>query len=365
MAALHRWFSTEHPKEVQLLVADAPVKRPDDNIPSYRSGFAWRLFSRCLLLLAEGTGTCGEYACSMTAEAHALVSAVAAILGLRHDCPLVIWTHSLSCLTYLARGPCDRSSSEVQRICHPLQELSKVRPQVILQFIYSHCEFSIHVGVDKLASLAAVQAVLSDRPPSLPPLLRFFRPKFTVPDVCNVVLEQWDFPWQLYPDSLTNTSSVAIFPTLRAPYKDTPPPPGWRDTSRLFVSPITSKSFPSDDNSWRSACAPTMDPLIRFLPRRIATHLYRLRVGVDPGIGGWQAISTGPPSPCPWWASPLTRETFTLYFLSCSQKKEFQELEVFPAEGIPPATLWGTDKELLAVLRYRRRCCSSLSSVCL
>lgn len=282
-----------------------------------RSGFAWRHFSCSFWLLAEGTGACGTLSCSMAVVAHA-----PRLCGYCYFRPWLslpagdLDGFPLRPCCSLAHGPCARTCSEVQRVWYSLFLLLEVCPLVTLQFVYSHGGFSIHDGVDGLTSGAADHAELSGPPPSPPASVAYTRQLCTVPGIENAALEWLDAAWLHTSSSVTVASDEVVLPLFRAPYKDTPPLPGWRHTSRPHVSAIFSTAFPLDEKT--RGAFPLRQRSIRpfgFSPGKWRRIFFAYVRWYTLGLGCWQALSTRTPSPCPWCACPLTRETATPYFL--------------------------------------------------
>eukprot|EP00796_Vickermania_ingenoplastis_P009933 gene9933-6946_t len=83
---------------------------------------------------------------------------------------------------------------------------------------------------------------------------------------------------------------------------------------------------------WRVGVAPeTLSTAqVSTFPFYVAKYLYRLRVSVDPGIGGWEA-GTHTPTACPWCRIPLTRPTAVPHFLSCPATRSLRTGVGLPA----------------------------------
>eukprot|EP00796_Vickermania_ingenoplastis_P009923 gene9923-biopygen6821 len=173
VAVLRQRFGSAIRDNRHLLLADASVRQPDDEQPEVRTGFGWRVVDRAFRLVAEGAGTCGPLACSFTAECWALTCACRALLESTATCPLVVMTDSQSCLSALALGPCARVTAEIQKLWIYLLQLAR-RREVTLCFIYSHCGFTIHEEVDKLASWASDYAWVGEAPDGP-------RPRYAIP----------------------------------------------------------------------------------------------------------------------------------------------------------------------------------------
>eukprot|EP00796_Vickermania_ingenoplastis_P000178 gene178-biopygen158 len=100
-----------------------------------------------------------------------------------------------------------------------------------------------------------------------------------------------------------------------------------------------------------------MDKPVSRLPRYVAQFLYRMRVGIDPDIGGWE-MGQASPTPCPWCRSALNRETALPHFFGCPSLARIRLELGLPEDGVPTRYLWGTAKEMEAALRYRQKCMS-------
>lgn len=331
-----------------LLLTDASVRPPDEEHEQLRSGYGWRLLSRELKLLEEGAGTCGPLACSFTAECWALTAALRAVL--QHPttdrCPLLVLTDSQSVLQSLALGPCARSTAEIQRLWIYLLQVGRVR-EVTLAFLYSHCGFSLHDGVDELASWASSTAgtVVGALPPDQE------RPGYEPDEEACRLCPLLPGCSDLLPEIERDREREPVV----TPYGATPPPPGWQDSARPYVSGLRAEAFSMEDADWRKeAGAPELDKPVLTLPWYVAKYLYRLRVGVDPDIGGWEKGERAP-SPCPWCGVSLTRDTATPHFLRCPSLEPVRVAAGLPKEGVPVGHLWGGEEEMRRVLLYRKK----------
>lgn len=297
-------------------------------------------------LLESGAGTCGLLACSFTAECHALTRALQAVLTRRDTCPLVVLADSESCLSARQLGPCARVTAEVQQIWNYLLQLAGFRV-VVLAFVYSHCDFVVHDAVDKLAGWASsydtAPPPMEDRRPSFTPLLELRR-WFPAPKVEDVQ----DIP--VFTDGEIGELRAGVV----HPYEERPPLSGWKDSARPFITPLRRRFCEAEQPTWRRGVAPPLDKPVSLPPWYVAKLLHRLRVGIDPDLGGWEAGAV-PCSPCPWCGVGVDRQSATVHFLSCDALRSERVELGFNAEAIPLAELWDTDDRIRKVLQYRQR----------
>ena len=212
--------------------------------------------------ILTATGPCSPYACSYTAESHALLRGLSTFAEHIRDTPdrvpLCVITDSLSQLSCLARGPCRVDEIVPLRTWGTLLQIAALR-RVSLSFVYSHCGFTPHDRVDTLAGAAR--------------------------DACGDVPAVW-----------------------------------WVDAARPGR---TATRNAADTAFAQSGCLRALHNLPAVgKPVRVklgaAIPLYRLRTGVDHDLGGWRHDAH---DHCPRCGAPLTRDaggvTGVEHFLSC------------------------------------------------
>jgi hypothetical protein len=204
---------------------------------------------------------CGVYACSYTAESHAIIMGLElAAAEMADDLPLCIISDSMGQLACLATGPCRQTEYLPMRTWAWLLHLA-YRRHITFAFVFSHCGFEVHDRIDAFAAEAR--------------------------------------------RSITG-----------------PPPVWWRDAARPARNAIRvdhDRAVWTEPN-FRNSFGPdtAVDPLLR-LPMREAAVINRLRAGVDPELAGWRQRVQ---EPCPLCDTRLGRgigETNgVVHFASCT-----------------------------------------------
>jgi hypothetical protein len=240
---------------------------------------------------------CGQYACSYTAESHAILLGLrAAQAHMTGDLPLCVITDSMGQLSCLACGPCRQTEYLPMQTWAALLEVARLR-RVTFAFVFSHCGFELHDAIDELAAGAR------GAPGGAPPV------------------------W-------------------------------WRDAARPARNAARCEHDVAvrAGVDFRNAHGPAaaVDDLLR-MPMSDAAALNRMRAGVDPALGGWRKRFV---DSCPLCATRLGRDpgetNAVLHFVACPHlDARAMRAEIFGGESdAAVADLW-TSVGARRFLRYR------------
>lgn len=286
-----------HPDAV-IVFTDGSVV-PGESGDDGRSACAFSIVEGpdCRLLARGGRGL-GPYPCSFTAE-HGAVCLALEVLQFSAarwgTRPICLLTDSQGLLAMLGRGPCAQRDQLGSEIWARLLGLAQTH-HVELAFAFSHVGWEPHDRVDELAKEA-------------------------------LAMEPWVWPaW-------------------------------YRDTARAARRKVVEKyraSLPPHD--WYHPPSWCQRP--PRLPEPVAKFLLRLRMGVDPGVGGWKhGVST----PCMHCGAPLGRggagERGTEHFFRCPAPGPVGWRMELDPQGLSREDLWNPARWPL-VLQYRSRYCS-------
>jgi hypothetical protein len=215
---------------------------PADDVSPPRSGAAFLISDAAGVLLEQGMVGLGEAPCSFTAEHAAICLALTAVAARYMGRPVLLLSDSLSCLTMVGTGPCSQRDSLGSSVWDLLLKIAQ-SSQVSMAFVFSHCDWPPHEQVDALAQQAA-----------------------------------------------------ALSPT--------PWPVWWRDSARPARLSLRKGYEDSARQSRYFSHAPSLLQSPPRVPADIGKFLIRMRMGVDPGLGGWKH---GPSEACRHCGAPLGR----------------------------------------------------------